>query len=319
MIYFITGATGFVGRYLVRHLLTNKNNIQIIGTYRNEKKFKNNRKRYILERVDLNDNNTLASVIKKYRPDIVIHLAAESSVSYSWNNPTHSFTNNLNIYLNLLEVIRVSGIKCRLLSVGSSESYGIFDEKYLPLLENTPLNPVSPYAVARVSQELISKVYVQGYGMDIVLTRSFNHFGKGQDERFVVPSLVSQLIGRKKARSRLQIQTGDLSIVRDFVDVRDVVKAYMKLLEYGKSGEVYNVSSGIGISLREIFGKIQALINYEVGYSINPEFIRPTDNPIIVGNSYKIKEKTGWTPIITLDRSLQDIVNYIEKQYTQSI
>jgi len=251
--------------------------------------------------------------IQKYQPDTVVHLAAQSSVGYSWDNPVSSFNNNVNIFLNLIESIRISNIDCRILSVGSSESYGIVDKSILPLKESDALNPISPYAVARVSQEMLSKVYVEGYGMDILMTRSFNHFGPGQDERFVIPSFIKRILNRKKYNSNEVIEVGDLSIIRDFVDVRDVVKAYVLLLEYGATGKIYNICSGEGRSLKEILINIQLILNYNVGYRVNPSFIRPNDNPIIIGDYSKIKQKVGWSPEINLDKSLQDIVTYIEK------
>ena len=155
----------------------------------------------------------------------------DPNLDYSWQHPEDSFTNNCNIFLNLIDAIRKSSPNCRILSVGSSEEYGNVAHADLPIRENQPLNPLSPYAVARVSQEQLSRVYVDAFGMQIIMTRSFNHIGPRQDERFVIPSFVKQILGIKHSGlSKGEIETGDVSIIRDFVDVRDVVDAYYKLL-----------------------------------------------------------------------------------------
>ena len=304
--FLITGATGFVGKYVIEYL-ANRANAQLICTYRRIPKETNNRN-IIWEQVDLNDLGTLITIIKTHQPNYIIHLAAESSVGYSWKFPVQSFRNNINIFLNLLEAVKIAKSSCRILSIGSSESYGLVNKENLPLKESCPLNPVSPYAVARVSQELLSKVYIEGYGLDIVLTRSFNHFGPYQDTRFVIPSFVSKVIDRKNSNSKIPIETGNLSIVRDFLDVRDVVKAYIGLLEKGKSGEVYNISSGEGFTLQNILSQICDILQYPVQSIINPDFIRPNDNPVIIGDNSKLREEIFWQPAYKMKDTLEDII-----------
>lgn len=307
--FLITGATGFVGKYLIAHL-ANDATVQLVCTYRRTPKYFNE-SNIIWEQVDLNDLGSLITIIKIHQPNYIIHLAAESSVGYSWKFPVQSFRNNINIFLNLLEAVKIAQLTCRILSVGSSESYGVVKKEDLPLNENCALNPVSPYAVARVSQELLSKVYIEGYGLDIVLTRSFNHFGPNQDTRFVIPSFVNKVIDRKHSKSTIPIQTGDLSIIRDFVDVRDVVKAYIGLLQKGKNGEVYNISSGQGFTLQNILQQICGILQYSVSSVINPDFIRPNDNPVIIGDNSKLREEIFWQPSYTIKDTLEDIIHSI--------
>ena len=194
------------------------------------------------------DSARLRTIISDIKPDYILHLASFSSVAYSWKHPEESFSNNCNIFLNLVDAVRQTCPKCRILSVGSSEEYGDIPHADLPLRENQPLNPISPYAVARVSQELLSKVYVHAFGMQIIMTRSFNHVGPRQDERFVIPSFIKRVLDIKRSGKEAgEIETGDLTIVRDFVDVRDVVEAYYMLLTRGTPGEVYNICSGKAI------------------------------------------------------------------------
>ena len=307
MTYFITGCSGFVGRFLVKYLLAFKQDMHIIGISRKTDMIIQD-KRFCLERIDLNNEEQIKSLIFKYRPNYIVHLAAESSVAYSWQYPVQSFSNNVNIFLNLLEAVRKAKIECRILSVGSSEEYGILDMKYLPLKEDSPLNPISPYAVARVSQELLSKVYIQGYGLDIVLTRSFNHFGPYQDVRFAIPSFVRQIIKRKQENSSIPIKTGNLSIIRDFLDVRDVVNAYIELLNKGKKGHIYNVCSGKGYALREIIDCLCDILSFKITTIINPDYLRPNDNPIVIGDNSKIKNEIKWSPKYTIRQTLEDMV-----------
>jgi GDP-4-dehydro-6-deoxy-D-mannose reductase len=224
-----------------------------------------------------------------------------------------SFQNNTNIFLNLIDAVRKLNIDTRILSVGSSEEYGDVNDNDLPLREDHILNPVSPYAVARISQEYLSRIYTDGYGMDIILTRSFNHIGPMQSSVFVVSSLAKQLVELKKSGKEIgNIVTGDVSIVRDFTDARDVVRAYYLLLKEGKKGEVYNVCSGRGVSLRYLIDMIAKLMNIEVNIKVDNRLIRPADNKKIIGSNAKIKRELGWETTISLEQSLKDIINYWE-------
>ena len=207
--------------------------------------------------LDMLDAAALEALVKDVQPDAVLHLAAASSVGYSWQQPRESTLNNLNIYLNLLEAARLHAPQTRILSVGSSEVYGSRDAADLPFQENHVLKPNSPYAVARASQEALSKIYVDGYGLDIVMTRSFNHFGPGQDGRFALPSFARQIAAAKtQSLPVCVLNVGNIDVVRDFTDVQDVVMAYMGLLQQGQTGEIYNICSGVGRSLRDV---IQAM------------------------------------------------------------
>lgn len=311
--YLITGYSGFVGRHFLEYLERNEAHSSVKGLDVQNPEFSQDSYKNIrldCERIDLLDQERVESIIFNFQPDYILHLASFSSVAFSWKEPILSFRNNMNIYLNLLESVRKLNLPARILSIGSSEEYGNVDEKTLPLTEMHIPRPVSPYAVARVSQEMISKVYVDGYGLDIIMTRSFNHIGPFQRDVFVVSSFAKQLVEIKRnGKSSGKLVTGDTSIVRDFTDVRDVVVAYDLLLKKGKTGEIYNVCSGRGTSLSDVIGIMAKILNLDIRTEMNEKLVRPSDNRIIIGSNEKIKREVGWHNAIPLEKSLRDIIH----------
>jgi GDP-4-dehydro-6-deoxy-D-mannose reductase len=310
--YLITGFSGFVSKHFLNLLDTMNHATSVLGIDMHEPAFCISRYKNVtceFEKLDLLHADGVQNVIYQFQPDYIIHLASFSSVSFSWKNPILSFQNNTNIFLNILEAIRLNNVRTRILSIGSSEEYGNVDEHDIPLREDQVLKPVSPYAVARVSQEMLSRIYATGYGIDIVLTRSFNHIGPGQLEIFVIPSFAKQLAeGALQQQRIVTLRTGDLKIVRDFLDVRDVVRAYYMLLKKGRSGEVYNVCSGRGIALAEILTLMAHQLNVKCETVTDTSLVRPQENMIITGSNQKIKTETGWAPEIDLDTSIRDIL-----------
>lgn len=310
--YLITGFSGFVSEHFLEYLNNRSTLIEVIGLDIEEPgfeilKFKNINISFI--KVNLLDKTEVTDILSNHKPNFILHLASFSSVSYSWANPVESFVNNTNIFLNLIESIRIQKLKCRILSVGSSEEYGNVAEDLLPLTEETILNPISPYAVARVSQEMLSKIYVNNYGLDIILTRSFNHIGVNQKEVFVIPSFVKKILTKKKLNKNLvSITTGNLSIIRDFVDVRDVVRAYDLLFKKGIKGEIYNICSGKGNTLRYIVEIISKFLQVEVNMVEDVSLFRPNDNKTIIGSFKKIQNTVGWSPRYSLEESLHTII-----------
>lgn len=265
------------------------------------------------EQVNLLDKEAVEDMIATFRPDYILHLASFSSVAYSWQHPADCFMNNTSIFLNVTEALRKHDLcDCRLLSVGSSEEYGDVKKEELPLQEDMPLVPVNPYAVARVSQEMMAKVLADSFGMQIMLTRSFNHMGPFQDERFVIPSFVRRILDIAESGAKSgEIETGDTSIVRDFVDVRDVVRAYYRLLLDGKAGEVYNICGEKGVSLAEVVDQIADIVGVSVTTRVNPDFVRPGDNQVVIGSAEKIRQDIGWTAEIPLRQTLMDMIGHM--------
>ena len=314
--YLITGFSGFVGRHFVEYLENNGDICLVKGLDIQHPNFRFDHYKNVqisFEKIDLLSKDQVEYIIHEFQPNYILHLASSSSVAFSWKEPVQSFQNNTNIFLNLIDAVRKLNIDTRILSIGSSEEYGNVNDDDLPLKEDQKLNPVSPYAVARIAQEYLSWVYVNGYEMDIVLTRSFNHIGPMQSSVFVVSSLAKQLVELKKSgKDRGSMITGDVSIVRDFTDVRDVVRAYYLLLQQGRKGHVYNVCSGKGLSLKDIIDIMAKQLNMEVDIHVDPRLIRPADNRIIIGSNEKIKRELGWENKIPLEQSLRDVINYWE-------
>jgi GDP-4-dehydro-6-deoxy-D-mannose reductase len=310
----ITGFSGFVSEHFVNYLESNKVKAEILGIDINLPDYDYSNYNYCkvkFEQVDLLNTGILENIIYTFQPEYILHLASYSSVGFSWKNPSLSFRNNINIFLNLMEIVREVTPGCRVLSVGSSEEYGNVNEENLPLMEEYPLAPVSPYAVARVSQEQLSKVYSSGYGLDVVMTRSFNHMGPGQKDIFVVSSFARQLVEIKKGLKPVnKLVTGDISVIRDFLDVRDVVDAYYRLLVNGERGEVYNICSGQGISLQNLIDIMCETLEIEVEIQIDKNLVRPNDNRIVTGSNLKLQNVTGWKQSISLRDSVKDIINY---------
>ena len=315
----ITGFSGFVSFYFLEYLnnvIAENEKIEVLGidlklpeNYEADYNFKNIHIRFLS--LNLMDFSALEIAITSFAPDYILHLASLSSVGASWKDPIGCFMNNTNIFLNMVEAVRKSGIHCRILSVGSSEEYGNVTESDIPLSESKNLQPVSPYAIARVSQEMLSKCYVDSMNLDIVLTRSFNHIGPRQRDIFVVPSFVKQIqTGKDAGLTKIELSTGNLEIIRDFLDVRDVVRAYYLLLTKGKKGELYNICSGVGYTLKDVIAQIADLEGVSVTTVTDPEKIRPNDNMIIIGDNKKLSSETGWKPTYTLRQTLEDMIAY---------
>jgi GDP-4-dehydro-6-deoxy-D-mannose reductase len=296
--YLITGSEGFVGSYLITEIKRRDPAASIVG----------------VDRVgdlslDLLDLEAFAAVIERERPDYLIHLASLSSVGASWQSPVASFTNNTNIFLNVLEGVRRGSPTTRILSVGSSEEYGVVTPDELPLRETSPLRPASPYAVARVAQGHLGSVYVRGYGLDIVTTRSFNHVGAGQSDQFVISALGKQFAEIAKGK-RDTLQVGTTSVVRDFLDVRDVVSAYCQLLARGERGEVYNVCSGRGVTIADVIAMLETISGVHPKVVTDPARVRPVENAYVIGANEKIRQALGWQPQFSLEDSLRSVYEY---------
>ena len=311
--YLITGLSGFVGRHFLDYLNNLNEPISVLGIDRDAVNFdlhQFGQLQCAFKQADLLQSNEWEPLIALFQPDYIVHLASFSSVAFSWVNPIQSFTNNTNVFLNLLETVRKVNPRYRILSVGSSEEYGACALDQLPLTEDAKLNPVSPYAVARVSQELLSRVYVDGFGCDIVMTRSFNHIGPGQLDTFVISSFARKLLAIQNGSADPVLLTGDTTIVRDFVDVRDVVRAYDQLLRQGRSGHIYNICSGTGVTLKSVIDQMASILGISVVQKIDPRLVRPNDNKAIIGSLKKINDEIGWAPSIPLDTSLRDMLDY---------
>ena len=310
----ITGISGFAARHFLNYLNEKEPGSEVAGIY-NETipEFDTALLPSLnisLHKADLLDKKTLEEIIQNFKPEYILHLAGRSSVADSWKNPAASVMDNTNFFLNIAEIVRTNKLKCRILSVGSTEEYGNANAG-LPLKETDCPEPASPYGVARVLQQKLVAIYANSYHVDIVHTRSFNHIGPYQKFDYVIASFARQIVQQdKEKRERIELNTGDVNVIRDFSDVRDVVRAYYLLLLKGKSGQTYNVCSGQGYVLKDIITMLSEKIGKPVYHSVDEKNFRPSENKVIVGSYEKLKNETGWQPEITIRESLDDIIAY---------
>ncbi|BCB28731.1 GDP-6-deoxy-D-mannose reductase [Sulfurimicrobium lacus] len=262
--------------------------------------------------MELRDAESVAIACKESKPDFVIHLAAQSFVPESFNNPRETYEINFFGTLHLLQGLKKNGFKGRLLYVGSGDMYGLVAPEILPVTENIPLKPRNPYAVSKVAAEALCYQWSQTEGMDIVMVRPFNHIGPGQSERFAVSDFARQVVEIKLGRREAEITVGDIDVTRDFTDVRDVVRAYLLLLSEGKSGEAYNVCSGKEISIREILEQLMVLAGVQASIRQDGSRFRPAEQRRVYGSCDKICGASGWQPEIPLEQALMDNLNYWE-------
>lgn len=303
MKYLVTGVNGFVGRYFVECLHKHEPEADVLGIDITQGTMVAD---ISYRQLDLCNSEQVDTLLNEYNPDYIVHLAAMSSVAQSWQEPAKCFLNNTSAFLNLAEAVRLYGLNCRILSVGSSEEYGIYNE---PMQEIFNLHPKSPYSVARLSQEYLSKLYVDRFGTDIVMTRSFNHIGPRQSDRFVIPSFIKQLVAISQGAENKML-VGNIDVIRDFTDVRDVVEAYYLIIKQGKMREVYNVCSGQGRKLREIIETTAELLNIKPNITVDESRVRPNDMLRVVGDNTKLKTQLGWKQKYSLAETLQDIIDY---------
>jgi GDP-4-dehydro-6-deoxy-D-mannose reductase len=312
----ITGISGFVGGHFTQYIHCEKPDCLIYGVSRSKPAwdFIQNRDSVLnaitFHECDLLDSKKINDIIKEIEPDHILHLASFSSVSQSWREPLASFLNNTNAFLNIVDAVRVQELPTKILSIGSSEEYGIVSENDLPLTEKKQVAPANPYAVARVSEENLARIYAKGYHLNICCTRSFNHIGPGQSDQFVVSSIAKQFAEIAMHRKKPVITIGDGSIIRDFVDIDDVIRAYGAILEKGMTGEIYNVCSGRGHSILDIVHALSDLTNIPVIVEQKQNLLRPIDNPVIIGSNEKLQTTTGWKPAYSLEKSLKKIHNF---------
>jgi GDP-4-dehydro-6-deoxy-D-mannose reductase len=312
----ITGASGFVAHHLTERMLNSFDIDRIVGVdISNPTEVADDPdNRCIFRKVNLLDRAAIDEIILETQPTYIIHLASFSSVAFSWENPMESFLNNTNIFLNIVDSVRRLDKSGKVLSIGSSESYGRVGPADLPLSESAIARPTSPYGAARVSQEMLSKVYFEGFGLDIVMTRSFNHFGPYQRDAFVIPTFVKQFVNAElSGAGEFHLQVGDIDVIRDFTDVRDVAQAYISLLESGRSGEIYNVCSGVGRRLGLIVEMLSEITGIRAIVVRDEEKIRPVENPVIVGDNTKITSDCGWSATRSFESTLIDTVAYWRK------
>ena len=301
----ITGVSGFVGPYLVQ-ALRQGTDWALFGL---------NRRTDVVEgynsvTADLLDRERVRHAVAEIAPLQVFHLAAQSHVPTSHANAGETLTNNVIGQVNLLDACRALPEPPRVLIVGSAEEYGLARPEEMPLREGQPFRPASPYAVSKVTQDLLGWQYFVSYQLPVVRVRPFNHIGPGQSDRFAVPAFARQIAEIEAGRRAPVVQVGNLEAQRDFLDVRDVVRAYHLALTTGQPGEVYNVGSGVSVRLRDVLDLLLDLSPVRVQIATDPAQLRPSDVPLLVADSRALRAATGWEPTIPLERSLRDTLDW---------
>ena len=306
----ITGISGFVGSYLAEYLLDNTDwevAGTVFGPYSNIVDLCDQMELYPAE---LSRLDVVTFILEQARPDAIFHLAAQPLVSASRRDPWGTLETNIRMQLNILEGVAHVSPDCRVLVIGSSEEYGLISPEDLPIGEDTPLRPLSAYAVSKVAQDLLGLQYHLTHNLHVVRVRPFNHIGPRQRVGFVAPDLASQIAAAEFGHSPPIIEVGNLAARRDFCDVRDVVRAYVLLITSGEPGQVYNVGSGESHAIEELLETLVALSRVPIEVRQDPERMRPSEVPEIICDATRIRECTGWETTIPFAQSLQDILEY---------
>jgi GDP-D-mannose dehydratase len=352
----ITGVTGFVGSWLAETLTSDKYKANVFGLIRRQANPSvENIKHLIKEnkikllRGDIGDLGSLVNVLKESKAEVVFHLAAQSFVPHSFSSPIDTFHTNVMGTTNILEAVKIVDKNIKVHFAGSSEEYGLVivnDEHYkrmldnykvilpfpeidqqgkvipeIPIKESNPLRTVgtSPYGCSKRMAENVCRTYASCYGMNIFTTRAFNHTGPRRGREFVTSEITSQIAqGIKHGKD--EIILGNLEAIRDFTDVRDIVDGYLKVIEKGVPGDVYNLCSGKGLSINQLMelaisiAKRDFGLKHEMKYVMNKDRLRPTDLPILIGDNSKAKKELGWEPKIPIEQTLKEMIEfYIER------
>lgn len=265
---------------------------------------------YEVSNMNLLVKEEVENVIRDYEPDYIFHLAAQSSVAVSWSNPQLTVDVNVKGTIQLLDILKETEYKGRVLLIGSGEEYGRIQPDEVPIIEDTVLRPGNIYAATKCCQNMIASIYAKAYGLQLIMVRAFNHVGPKQSPQFVVSDFCKQVVEAEKGLREPVIHVGNLKAKRDFTDVRDVIAAYECLVRQGKGGETYNVGSGTAYTIEEILDKIIALSGQKIEVQVEKERLRPIDVPLIVADITKITEQTDWKQKISLEQTLQDTLDY---------
>ena len=303
----VIGGGGFVGGYLVDHLINNLNWTVGVTKLREEEIKNQNCKIY-----DMNilNQEEVIEVLKDFNPDCIFYLVAQSSVSVSWLKPKLTVDVNINGCINLLESIKNLKINPRVLLVGSAEEYGKINNNTGEVSELQNISPCNIYAATKTCQNMIGKIYSDAYNMDIIMVRAFNHFGPKQAPTFVVADFCKQVAEIECRQKEPVIKVGNLSVARDFTDVRDIVRAYSCLINKGKTGETYNVGSSRAVKISYILDLILKNSKANILVKIDESKFRPIDVPVVKADITKIKLQTGWAPEIDIETTIRDTLNY---------
>lgn len=299
----IFGIGGFVGRYLANEFLNH--GYSVYGSDMNNNGTLPVRVKFY--EANLLDAGSVHTVVQKTSPDMIINLAAISSVGQSWSIPQTTMSVNVIGALNIMEAAKRCNPMPKVMFIGSSEEYEVSDK---PLNESTPLNANNPYGISKVAQEQFAQMYSKNFGLQIYCVRSFNHTGVGQRDSFVLPSFCKQAAEIEKSGKPGVIEVGNLAVKRDFSHVKDIVKAYRMIIESDDSSIIYNVGSGQAFSLRELLNYIVGLSGVDIQIKVDPKKFRPTDQPMVCCDYTLIKSRLGWEPEYSVFDALKEMYEF---------
>jgi GDP-4-dehydro-6-deoxy-D-mannose reductase len=300
----VTGAGGFVGPHLCRLLLAQPGWTVDAATRRPADLPVGVRQ----QQLDLLDSAATARLLATLRPTAIVHLAGQSSVGRSLAEPAATLTTNILSLLHVLEGCRAAGLDPQIVVAGSAEEYGDTARMRAPLTEDCPLQPANPYAVSKATQDLLGLQYHLAHGMRIVRLRLFNHIGPGQRPGFVLADFARQIARIEAGLQPPRMLVGNLAARRDFLDVRDVARAYLLAIERGRPGAAYNVGSGQARSIQEVLDRLLRLSNARIEVERDPTRARPADIPLLLADAGALRAATGWRPEIPFERSVADIL-----------
>lgn len=308
----VTGAGGFVGAYVTEQLLTHNHDVAVMDRQNMVPLKTQSIKSY---KADILDTDTVRKVMKDFRPDAVIHLAAISNVPLSWDNPVQTIEINICGSINVLEALHEANPQALFLDVGSSDEYGLTAKSGKPLTEDMECRPQNPYSISKCSAEQMVLQLGKKWGMKVIQTRSFNHFGPGQAKGFVTADFASQIAAIEAGKQEPVISVGDLSAYRDFTYVTDVVAAYVAAIENDIPSGVYNICSGKARQMQEILDTLLSLSGVGIEIKVDGTKFRPAEVPFFVGNCDKLKKATGWEPVYDFRRGMENVLNYWRERY----
>lgn len=309
----ITGITGMVGSHLAEYLLQHQPQCEIYGTKRWRSNLINIE--HIKDKINLIDCDLLdpygcIETVNQVQPHFVFHLAAQSFVPDSWRNPHATLIGNISMQLNLFEAIRAANCSPVVQVALSSEEYGRVYQHELPISEKNALRPLSPYAVSKVTQDVLSYQYFESYGMKIVRTRAFNHEGPRRGEVFVTSNFAKQVAEIEAGLKPPVLHVGNLDAQRDWLDVRDVVRAYWMAVNMCTPGDDYVIASGVSRSIKQMLDFLLTLTEQKIDVQVDPTRLRPSDVVLLLGDASKFKEKTGWAPVYKFEQTMLDLLDY---------
>jgi GDP-4-dehydro-6-deoxy-D-mannose reductase len=305
----LTGIAGFAGSFLAEYLL-GQADVELHGiVHRHDRRIQHLLPHITVHRGDLRNALWVSDVVQTVAPDIALHLAAWSDVGGSWQQPWTTYELNIQCQLHLLEALTRWQPHCRTLTISSNEVYGLVRPEDLPIDEDTPLRPNSPYGVSKIAQDMMGLQYWNSHRLPVIRVRSFNHLGPGQSADFAASAFARQIAEIEAGLRPPVVQVGNLSAERDFTDVRDVVRAYWLLATRGQPGECYNVGSGQPRSIQWLLATLIELSAAHVEVELDPQRLRPSDVPCSYCDPRKLAAATGWQPQLDLRTTLLDLLN----------